>query len=87
MKDKLLKNYINKLSVNDINNFAVKNDIILNKDELNTVYDIIKNDYDELLYGNSDNVFNKLKSNVSSDNYDKIINLFFLYKKKYAQLL
>ena len=87
MKDKLLKNYVNKLSINDINDFAVKNDIVLNKDELNTIYDIIKNDYDELLYGNSDNVFNKLKSNVSSDNYDKIINLFFLYKKKYAQLL
>lgn len=87
MKDKLLKNYVNKLSINDINDFAVKNDIVLNKNELNTIYDIIKNDYDELLYGNSDNVFNKLKSNVSSDNYDKIINLFFLYKKKYAQLL
>ena len=87
MKDKLLKNYVNKLSINDINDFAVKNDIVHNKNELNTIYDIIKNDYDELLYGNSDNVFNKLKSNVSSDNYDKIINLFFLYKKKYAQLL
>lgn len=87
MKDKLLKNYVNKLSINDINDFAVKNDIVLNKNELNTIYDIIKNDYDELLYGNSDNVFNKLKSNVSSNNYDKIINLFFLYKKKYAQLL
>lgn len=87
MKDKLLKNYVNKLSINDINDFALKNDIILNDSELDIIIDIIKNDYDELLYGNPDNVFNKLKNNVSSDNYDKIINLFFIYKKKYAQLL
>ena len=87
MKNKLLKNYISKLTKKDVNDFAVKNDIILNDSELDIIIGIIKSDYDELLYGNSDNVFNKLKNNVSSDNYDKIINLFFLYKKKYAQLL
>ena len=87
MKDKLLKNYINNLKKEDINAFAVNNNITLSNEELNIVYDTIKNDYDNLLNGNHDKVFEKLKNKVSTDNYDKIINLFFEYKKKYAQFL
>ena len=87
MKDKLIKNYINKLKKEDIKLFATNNNITLNDNELSVIYDTIKNDYESLLYGNHDKVFNELKSKVSSDNYDKIINLFFEYKKKYAQLL
>ena len=87
MKDKLIKNYINKLKKEDISVFATNNNINLNDTELSVIYDTIKNDYESLLYGNHDKVFNELKSKVSSDNYDKIINLFFEYKKKYAQFL
>lgn len=87
MKDKLLKNYINKLTKEDINLFATNNNINLSNKELDIIYNTIKNDYDNLLYGNHDKVFNELKNKVSTDNYDKIINLFFEYKKKYAQLL
>jgi len=87
MKDKLLKNYINKLKKEDIKLFATNNNITLNDNELSIIYDTIKNDYESILYGNHDKVFNELKSKVSSDNYDKIINLFFEYKKKYDQFL
>ena len=87
MKDKLIKNYINKLKKEDISVFATNNNITLNDTELSVIYDTVKNDYESLLYGNHDKVFNQLKIKVSSDNYDKIINLFFEYKKKYAQFL
>ena len=75
MKDKLIKNYINKLKKEDISVFATNNNITLNDTELSIIYDTIKNDYESLLYGNHDKVFNELKSKVSSD------------KKKYAQFL
>ena len=87
MKDKLLKNYINNLKKEDINAFALNNNITLSNAELDIIYDTIKNDYSNLLYGNHDKVFEKLKSKVSTDNYDKIIDLFFEYKKKYAYFL
>lgn len=87
MKDKLIKNYINNLKKEDISVFATNNNITLNDTELSIIYDTIKNDYESLLDGNHDKVFNELKSKVSSDNYDKIINLFFEYKKKYAHFL
>ena len=87
MKDKLLKNYINNLKKEDINAFALNNNITLSNAELDIIYNTIKNDYSNLLYGNHDKVFEKLKSKVSTDNYDKIIDLFFEYKKKYAYFL
>ena len=87
MKDKLLKNYIKNLKKEDIKLFATNNNIIISNKELDIIYDTIKNEYENLLNGNHDQVFNKLNNKVSSDNYDKIINLFFEYKKKYSQFL
>ena len=87
MKDKLLKNYIKNLKKEDIKLLATNNNIIISNKELDIIYDTIKNEYENLLNGNHDQVFNKLNNKVSSDNYDKIINLFFEYKKKYSQFL
>ena len=87
MKDKLLKNYINNLKKEDINAFALNNNITLSNEELDIIYDTIKNDYSNLLNGNHDKVFEKLNNKLSTDNYDKIIDLFFEYKKKYAYFL
>ena len=87
MKDKLLKNYINKLKKDDIKSFAINHNINLNNNELDIIYNTIKNDYETLLYDNPDKVFSNLKSKVSNDTYDKVINIFFEYKKKYDQFL
>ena len=87
MKGQLIKNYINKLTINDVNSLAIKNDINLSNDELNFIYNIIKNNYNDLLYGDSTYIFNELKNNVSSDNYSKIKELFNTYKQKYQSLL
>ena len=87
MKGQLIKNYINKLSISDINNMAIKHNINLNDNELNYIYKQIKDNYQTLLYGNSDNIFENLKNNVSNDNYLKIKDLFNIYKNKYQSLL
>lgn len=87
MKGQLIKNYINKLTINDVNSLAIKNDINLSNDELNFIYNIIKNNYNDLLYGDSTYIFNELKNNVSENNYFKIKELFNTYKQKYQSLL
>ena len=86
MKGQLIKNYINKLSISDVNNMAIKNNINLSNDELNYIYNQIKNNYHNLLYGDSSIIFNDLKNNVSSSNYEKIKNLFDTYKQKYQNV-
>lgn len=87
MKGQLIKNYINKLTVNDVNNLAISHNINLNQQELDFIYNKIKNNYETLLYGNNELIFNELKNKVSNDNYQKIKNLFNEYKYKYQSLL
>lgn len=87
MKGQLIKNYINKLTINDVNKMAIKHDINLNDQELNFVYNQIKDNYETLLYGDSNFIFNELKNNVSNENYLKIKDLFNEYKQKYQSLL
>lgn len=87
MKDKLIKNYINKLTKSDIISFALKNDITLSDLEVDYIFYIIKNKYQEIMYGNPDNLFKELKNKTNPDNYNKIIKLFYIYKDKYQSFL
>jgi len=87
MKDILIKNYINSLSIKDVKNFAIKNNITLNDNELNFIYRNIKDNWKVLIYGNPENLFNNLKNNVSNDTYLKIIDLYTFYKNKYQYFL
>ena len=79
----LIGQYVNKLTINNINDFALKNNINLNENELNILLNVAKNHYREVLNGNDLEVINYLKDNLSKDNYDKIISLYNKYKNKY----
>ena len=83
----ILKNYINKLTKNDIINFSIKNNIYLNSDEVDIIYYHIKNNYNVLLYQNSDIIFSDLKNKLSGTNYSLVYNLFIMYKEKYKNYL
>lgn len=83
----LIKNYINKLTINDTKALASKNNINLNDDELNFVHNQIKNNWYTLIYGDPTNLFNELKSKVSNTNYLKIKDLYTTYKQKYQSFL
>ena len=45
MKDKLIKNYINNLKIKDIKDFALKNDILINDNEADYLFNIVKNKF------------------------------------------
>lgn len=83
---KIIKNYISKLSLSDIDKFALKNGITLNNKELNCIFRCIKENLDDLI-NNSDKVFNDNKNNFSSENFNKIYSLFVEYKKRYKNYL
>ena len=83
----LIGRYINKIDINTINDFAVKNNIFSDKKELDIMYDILKNRYAEILYGDDSDAREFLKDNISLENYTKVINLFDEYKEKYGDYL
>lgn len=87
MIQKLIEKKIKELSLNDINKFALTENIYLSSNELNIIYNHIKNDWKTLLYGDSNIIFNNLKNEINENNYIKIYNLFNKYKKMYKNYL
>lgn len=87
MKEQLIKSYINKLNISDIKDFALNNNIILSDNEADIIYNIIKNNYKDILNGNYNNSFIVLKNSLSHTTYEQVKNLFFIYKEKYQHLL
>ena len=79
----LIANYINNLSMEDINFFAIKNNIILDKKELEFIYNFIKKNYLVILNDPNNFSLSRYKDNFSEENYNKIEKLLNEYRKKY----
>ena len=71
------------MNINDVNNFAINNSIYLSNEELNFIYNYIKENY--LLLIDNPNNFNiyDYKDRFSEDNFIKINKLLNEYKNKY----
>ena len=87
MYEKIIENYINNISLNDITYFALKNNINLNDQELDYLYKTIKEKYKVLLSNNYEIVLNEAKKYLTIDNYKKIYNLFLDYRNKFQMFL
>lgn len=85
MYQSIIKNYIKKISIEDIKNFSLKNNIFLSESELSTIYQIIKNEsiIKLLLEGHEDKVFKQYQNKFQKENLNKIKNLFYTYKNKF----
>ena len=63
----------------DIKNYAKKQNVDLSHTEVTTIYNFIKNHYNELLNKDTKS-FSILKKELSPSLYEKIINLYNYYK-------
>ena len=82
----LIKNYVNLLTIKNINNFFKNNDIILNENELEYVYKLIKSNWESILV-NEKPFINDMYKNVNIENANKIKSVFYYYKDKYKEYL
>ena len=71
------------MSINDLNNLAIKHDIYLNDNELNNAYKLIKDNYTSIIDNPNNYDISDYKSYFSKDNYIKINNLININKSKY----
>lgn len=76
----LLKNYIEKLKKEDIIKYIENNNYCISNKEIDIIYFYIKN-YWEDFYNNKEEIWNKLKNDVSDNTYIEIRKLFQKYKK------
>lgn len=87
MNEFLIKNYISRLTSNDIDTFAKKHGIELNEKELNIVEQHIKNDWRTIIYGNPRPILDNLKNKLNNIQYKKVENLYVEFKNKYENYL
>ncbi len=86
MIEKFIINYIEKIKKEDIIDFGLKYNINLNNTETDFIYENIKKNWRELIYGNPTPIFNELKK-ISPSNYQKIEELYIEFKNKYKSYL
>lgn len=78
----LIEEYVNRLTLKDIENFALKQGIVLEKDELNIIYTYIKKNYKTIIYGNPKDILLEIKEIVKPLTYNKIENLYLKFRDK-----
>lgn len=78
----IITKYINKLTKEDIVKFATSQNITLTSNELDIIYNHIKNDYQTFLTKDPNIILNQVKTEVRAEVYNKIIELYNQYKDK-----
>ena len=82
----LIKNYIDKLDISKLSEFAVKHNIELNNSELEYLLNLAKNNFDDIL-ANEDKYLNFVKNNINPTAFIKVRDLYLYYKNRYKGYL
>lgn len=76
----LISEYVKRLKKEDIANFALKQGVTLDKNELDLIYNHVKNDYKTFIYGNPRPILDDVKTKVKPLTYNKIETLYQQFK-------
>lgn len=82
MYEAIIKEYIKKIKISDVINFASKNNINLKPNEDKIIYEFIINNWYKI-YNKDESPFYLLKNKLSDETYSNIIQLYKLYKQRY----
>lgn len=87
MKEMLIQKYVDMLSKDDIIKFARLNNVELNNNEVDIIYNVIKKEWKTIVYGDYRGILDKYRCNFSVDKLNKMENLIILYKDKYRNYI
>ena len=79
-----IKEYIESLNKNKLNGILIKNNIFLSDDELNIIYNHVKNDWYDFIYEDPTPILNDLENNINKDSYNKLFEEYKKAKEKYS---
>jgi len=82
----LIKNFVNRLTIGEVDSFLKKNNINLSEAELDFTFRFVKKNY-EALFVNPNIDLSRYKDKYSEENYSKLMKLVLEYKNKYANYL
>jgi hypothetical protein len=80
----LIKEYIRKMTLEDIKKFAYNKEISLSDEEAKNIYDYIKNNYNNFFNGkiSINDIINEASVILSSNNFKKFMNIYLQYKDR-----
>lgn len=82
MYEVLIKEYLKRLSLKDINDFANKNGTPLKPGEDRVIYNFIMNRWQDVYKGDAVGTLNELKNKVSPETFNNIMFLYNEFKDK-----
>lgn len=83
----IIERYIERMTKEDVLNFALKNNVNLNEDELAFTYDFVKKNWKTILSNPNLFHFERYKEKYTDENYHKINKLIKEYANRYKSFL
>jgi len=83
----IIERYMERITKDDINNFAIKKDIILSEEELNFTYNFVKKNYKNILSNPKLLDLNRYQNNYTKENFSKITKVYQEYSQRYSNYL
>ena len=83
MKEMFIKKYVDMLTKEDILKFASLNNVELSSNEVDIIYNAIKNEWKTIVFDDYKIILNKYKNNFHVEKLKKIEELILLYKNKF----
>lgn len=72
----LIKSYVDRLTIEDLDKFANSKGITLTEEEQPIIYNCIKQHWETFYYGNPKEILEDLKQKINIDTYNKIEALY-----------
>ena len=83
MYEYLIKEYLKKITIKDILNYAKKNNLEISNSDASILLIYAKKHYETLLNGDPTNIFKELKQKIKPETYKEVYKLYIEYKLKY----
>ena len=83
----LIKAYMGRITIDDVNKFAISKNVYLSPDELNFVFDFIQKNWEQVIRNPQLLNLERYKDHFSTENFEKIKRLFLEYSARYSSLI
>ena len=83
----LIKAYMGRMTMNDVNNFAISKNIYLSPEELTFVYDFVSKNWEQVIRNPKLLNLDRYKDRFSEENFKKIKKLFLEYSARYSSYI
>ena len=83
----LIERFMNNLTLDQVNNFAISKNVHLNNEELNFTYNFIKKNWRSIISNPTLLNLEKYQDKYSKENFAKIKQVFLEYSQKYQKLI